>query len=130
VEQDIGYQLQPRDKDLRDALWDMQLLSRITINITTWSTLCRRRGFVSALIDTLIGDSRTAQAQPLGSRVPEVDRLAVRMVTDNEVIQFVPSEKREGLTIERRTSGNQTRDAPPRTTLTGEWGLSMHAESQ
>jgi 7,8-dihydropterin-6-yl-methyl-4-(beta-D-ribofuranosyl)aminobenzene 5'-phosphate synthase len=52
------------------------------------------------------------------------------MVTDNEVIQFVPSEKREGLTIERRTSGNQTPDAPPRTTLTGEWGLSMHAESQ
>ena len=52
------------------------------------------------------------------------------MVTDNAVIQFVPSEKRGSLTIERRTAGNQTPDAPPRTALTGEWGLSMHAESR
>ena len=87
-------------------------------------------GFVSALIGTLIGTSQTAQAQALGSRVPEVEWLAVRMVTDNAVIQFVPSEKRGSLTIERRTAGNQTPDAPPRTALTGEWGLSMHAESR
>ena len=86
-------------------------------------------GFMSALIGTLVGASRTAQAQALGSRVPEVDRLAVRIVTDNQVIQFVPSEKREGLAIERR-GGNQTPDAPPRTALNGEWGLSMHAESR
>lgn len=87
-------------------------------------------GFVSALIGTLVGSSRTAKAQALGSRVPEVDRLAVRMVTDNEVIQFIPSEKRGSLTIERRTGGSATPDAPPRATLTGEFGLSMHAESQ
>ncbi len=86
-------------------------------------------GFMSALIGTLVGASRTAQAQALGSRVPEVDRLAVRIVTDNQVIQFVPSEKRDGLAIERR-GGNQTPDAPPRTALNGEWGLSMHAESR
>jgi 7,8-dihydropterin-6-yl-methyl-4-(beta-D-ribofuranosyl)aminobenzene 5'-phosphate synthase len=70
-----------------------------------------------------------AQAQALGSQVPEVDWLAVRMVTDNVIIQFVPSEKREGLAIERK-DGNQTPDAPPRTALNGEWGLSMHAESR
>jgi 7,8-dihydropterin-6-yl-methyl-4-(beta-D-ribofuranosyl)aminobenzene 5'-phosphate synthase len=86
-------------------------------------------GFVSALISTLVESSRTAQAQALGSQVPEVDRVAVRMVTDNQVIMFVPSEKRVGLTIERK-GGNQTPDAPPRTTLSGEFGLSMHAESQ
>jgi 7,8-dihydropterin-6-yl-methyl-4-(beta-D-ribofuranosyl)aminobenzene 5'-phosphate synthase len=86
-------------------------------------------GFVSALIGTLVGTSRTVQAQALGSQVPEVDRLAVRMVTDNIVIQFVPSEKREGIAIERR-GGNQTPDAPPRTALNGEFGLSMHAESR
>jgi len=86
-------------------------------------------GFVSALIGTLVGASRTAQAQALGSRVPEVDRLAVRIVTDNEVILFVPSEKREGLAIER-LGPNLTPDAPPRTALSGEWGLSMHAESR
>jgi len=87
-------------------------------------------GFVSALVATLVGTSQTAQAQALGSQVPEVDRLAVRMVTDNQVIQFVPSEKREDLAIERRTGSNTTPDAPPRTALNGEWGLSMYAESR
>src|SRR5258707_13377034 len=87
-------------------------------------------GFVSALIGTLVGNERTARAQALGSKVPEVDRVAVRIVTDNQVIQFIPSEKRDGLTIERRTGANLTPDAPPRTALHGEWGLSMHAESQ
>jgi 7,8-dihydropterin-6-yl-methyl-4-(beta-D-ribofuranosyl)aminobenzene 5'-phosphate synthase len=86
-------------------------------------------GFVSALIGTLVGTARTAQAQALGYQVPEVDRLAVRVVTDNQVIQFIPSEKRDGLAIERR-GGNQTPDAPPRTALNGEWGLAMHAESR
>jgi len=100
------------------------------------SSISRRRllcagaaSFVSGLIGTLVATSRTAQAQALGSQVPEVDRLAVRMVTDNVIIQFVPSEKREGLAIERK-DGNQTPDAPPRTALNGEWGLSMHAESR
>src|SRR6476619_701123 len=67
-------------------------------------------GFVSALIGTLAGSARTARAQALGSRVPEVDRVAVRIVTDNQVIQFIPSEKRDGLTIERRTGANLTPD--------------------
>ena len=57
-----------------------------------------------------------------------MDRLAVRIVTDNIVIQFVPNEKRGGLTIERR-GGNTTPDAPPRAALNAEWGLAMHAES-
>jgi 7,8-dihydropterin-6-yl-methyl-4-(beta-D-ribofuranosyl)aminobenzene 5'-phosphate synthase len=83
----------------------------------------------SALIGTLVGTSRTAQAQALGSQVPEVDRLAVRMVTDNVVIQFIASDKREGLAIERRTGPNVTPDVPPRTALNGEFVLSMHAES-
>jgi 7,8-dihydropterin-6-yl-methyl-4-(beta-D-ribofuranosyl)aminobenzene 5'-phosphate synthase len=87
-------------------------------------------GFVSAMIATMVAGAQTAKAQTLGRKVPEVDRLAVRMVTDNVVIQFVPVEKRDGLTIERRTGGNTTPDAPPRTALNGEWGLSMHAESQ
>ena len=55
--------------------------------------------------------------------------MAVRIVTDNIVIQFVPNEKRGGLTIERRSGGNTTPDAPPRTALNAEWGLAMHAES-
>ena len=57
-----------------------------------------------------------------------VDRLAVRMVTDNIVMQFLPNEKRDGLAIERK-SGNTSPDKPPRTILNGEWGLAMHAQS-
>jgi 7,8-dihydropterin-6-yl-methyl-4-(beta-D-ribofuranosyl)aminobenzene 5'-phosphate synthase len=86
-------------------------------------------GFVSAMMAALAASARTAEATPLGRKVPEVDRLAVRIVTDNIVIQFVPNEKRGGLTIERRSGGNTRPDAPPRTALNAEWGLAMHAES-
>jgi 7,8-dihydropterin-6-yl-methyl-4-(beta-D-ribofuranosyl)aminobenzene 5'-phosphate synthase len=87
-------------------------------------------GFVSAVIGTLIGSAKTQQAVPLAGQVPVVDRLAVRIVTDNIVMQFVPSEKRDGLTIERRTGSNTSPDRLPGTALNGEWGLAMHAESQ
>jgi 7,8-dihydropterin-6-yl-methyl-4-(beta-D-ribofuranosyl)aminobenzene 5'-phosphate synthase len=82
------------------------------------------------MVGGMVAASRTGEARPVGSKVPEVDKLAVRMVTDNVVIQFVPNETRGSLTIERRSGGNTTPDAPPRTGLHGEWGLSMHAESQ
>ncbi len=85
-------------------------------------------GFITAMVATLATNARTAPAKTLGGGVPVVDTLAVRMVTDNIVIQFVPSEKRDGLTIERR-SGNTKPDVPPRHILNGEWGLSMHAQS-
>ena len=85
-------------------------------------------GFVSAVIATLAASAKTAPAKSLGKAVPQVDRLAVRMVTDNIVIQFIPTEKRDGLTIERK-SGNTSPDKPPRTILNGEWGLAMHAQS-
>ena len=87
-------------------------------------------GFVSALVGALVGSGRTARAQPIGARVPEVDRLAITFVTDNQIIKFIPTEKRDGLTIERRPAGNVRPDAPPRADLVGEWGLSMHAQSQ
>jgi 7,8-dihydropterin-6-yl-methyl-4-(beta-D-ribofuranosyl)aminobenzene 5'-phosphate synthase len=99
--------------------------------LSTWGPLCAGgAGFVSAVIGAMVASARTAPARPLGRPVPEVDRVAVRMVTDNVVIQFVPSEQRDGITIERRSGGNTTPDAPPRAALNGEWGLSMHAQSQ
>lgn len=95
------------------------------------STLCAGgAGFVSAVIATLAASAKTAPAKTLRGDVPVVDRLAVRMVTDNIVIQFVATEKRDGLTIERRTGSNTSPDKPPRAALNGEWGLAMHAESQ
>jgi hypothetical protein len=42
-------------------------------------------GFVTALIGTLAGSSRTAQAQELASKPPEVDSVPVRIVTDNQI---------------------------------------------
>ena len=87
-------------------------------------------GFVSALIATLVSSSRVARAQALPSKPPEVDRVAVRIVTDNQLIKFIPTEKRKGLTIERNPGGNLSKDAPPSVELIGEWGLSMHAESR
>jgi 7,8-dihydropterin-6-yl-methyl-4-(beta-D-ribofuranosyl)aminobenzene 5'-phosphate synthase len=86
-------------------------------------------GFVAALVGALAGAARTAHAQALGPAVPQVDKLSVRMITDNTIVQFLPSEKRDGIIVER-PGGNQSPDRPPRTTLRGEWGLSMHAQSQ
>lgn len=86
-------------------------------------------GFVSALTGLLIGSAQTAKAQALGRKIPEVDRLAVRIVIDNQVVQFIPSEKRDDLVVERRTGANLAPGSPPRAALNGEWGLSMHAES-
>ncbi|WP_336490907.1 MBL fold metallo-hydrolase [Methylobacterium nigriterrae] len=87
-------------------------------------------GFVTALIGTLVSTSQTAQAQALGSKPPEIDSLAVRIVTDNQLIKFIPTEQRDGLTIERNPGGNLSKDAPPNVDLIGEWGLSMHAQSR
>jgi 7,8-dihydropterin-6-yl-methyl-4-(beta-D-ribofuranosyl)aminobenzene 5'-phosphate synthase len=87
-------------------------------------------GFVSAMMAAMVAGARTSEARPLGRTIPEVDRLAVRIVTDNIVIQFVPTEKRDGITIERRSGGNTRPDAPPYAALNAEWGLAMHAESQ
>jgi 7,8-dihydropterin-6-yl-methyl-4-(beta-D-ribofuranosyl)aminobenzene 5'-phosphate synthase len=86
-------------------------------------------GFVSAMVAAMVANARTAPARPLGREVPQVDRLAVRVVTDNVVIQFVPSEERAGIAVERRSTGNTRPDAPPRAALNGEWGLAMHAQS-
>ena len=98
--------------------------------LSTYGSLCAGgAGFVSAMMAAMVAGARTADAPNLGRTVPEVDRLAVRMVTDNVVIQFVPPETRRGVAIERRTGGNTTPDAPPRTALNGEWGLAMHAQS-
>ncbi len=85
-------------------------------------------GFVTAMMATLAAAAKTQDAPTLAGKVPVVDRLAVRIITDNIVIQFVPNETRDGLVIERR-SGNTKPDAAPRHILNGEWGLAMHAQS-
>jgi 7,8-dihydropterin-6-yl-methyl-4-(beta-D-ribofuranosyl)aminobenzene 5'-phosphate synthase len=85
-------------------------------------------GFVTALVTMLAGASRTAKAQPLGHKVPEVDRLAVRIVTDNYFFPYLLSQKLGDLTVERFTRA-ESAQRPPSRELIGQWGLSMHAES-
>jgi len=97
--------------------------------LTAGSFCAGGAGFVTAMMATLAANNRTQAAKTLRGEVPVVDTLAVRMVTDNVIVQFVPSEQRDGLTIERR-SGNTKPDRPPRTVLNGEWGLAMYAESK
>jgi 7,8-dihydropterin-6-yl-methyl-4-(beta-D-ribofuranosyl)aminobenzene 5'-phosphate synthase len=86
-------------------------------------------GFVSAMIAAMVTAARTAGAPTPGGEIPEVDRVAVRMVTDNIVIQFVPPQTLGGIAIDRMAGGNIKPEAPPRNALNGEWGLSMHAQS-
>jgi 7,8-dihydropterin-6-yl-methyl-4-(beta-D-ribofuranosyl)aminobenzene 5'-phosphate synthase len=86
-------------------------------------------GFVTALLGTLIGSGRTAQAKTLSGPVPEVDRLNVTIIDDIMVRRGASTQKLDGLTIER-AQPNEVPDRAPRATLVGEWGLSMHAESR
>jgi len=66
--------------------------------LSAYGSLCADgAGFVSAMIGAMVAGARTASAPKLGREVPEVDRLAVRMVTDNIVIQFVPPESKPSL---------------------------------
>ncbi len=85
-------------------------------------------GFVMAMTAAMAAGGKTAPAKTLRGDVPVVDKVAVRIVTDNVVIQFIPNETRDGLSIERK-SGNTVPDKPPSAILNGEWGLAMHAQS-
>jgi 7,8-dihydropterin-6-yl-methyl-4-(beta-D-ribofuranosyl)aminobenzene 5'-phosphate synthase len=101
------------------------------MTLTRADALCAGgAGFVTAVVATLVGSGRAVEAQGLGTDVPQVDSVSVRMVTDNEVIQFVPSERRADLTIDRSAGGSfNSLNALPRP-LRGEYGLAMLAESK
>lgn len=71
--------------------------------------------------------SRIAIAQPLGSKVPEVDKVAVRVVTDSYHHAFERSTKIDSLEIQRY--GFSVTKEPPKRTLQNEWGLAWHIES-
>src|SRR3954470_16429536 len=79
----------------------------------------------SALLASLLGESRPAQAQILTGAVPEVDRVAVRVVIDSYQIAVAPSTKVGNVEINRFgwPLGPQQ---PPGKALVSEFGLSMH----
>lgn len=74
----------------------------------------------------IFSNIRVASAQALTGAPPEVDRLAVRVVTDSYHHNFEPSGKFGEVTVQRYV--RPPLKEPPRT-LENEWGLSLHLES-
>jgi 7,8-dihydropterin-6-yl-methyl-4-(beta-D-ribofuranosyl)aminobenzene 5'-phosphate synthase len=80
------------------------------------------------LLASLLGGAAPARAEALAGPVPEVDRVAVRVVVDAYQIAVAPNAKAEGVEINRFGWG--IGDHPPGRTLVSEFGLSMHVESR
>ena len=78
----------------------------------------------SYLVAALLGGTKPARAQALSGPVPEVDRLAVRVVTDSYQLAIAPSMKVGDVEVQR--SGMP----PAGKSLLGEFGLAMHLESR
>jgi 7,8-dihydropterin-6-yl-methyl-4-(beta-D-ribofuranosyl)aminobenzene 5'-phosphate synthase len=82
-----------------------------------------------ALIASLLGGSKPVRAEPISGSAPEVDGLAVRVVTDSYQFAVAPSRKLEGIDIQHFGWGIGG-DKPPGRTLASEFGLSMHVASR
>jgi 7,8-dihydropterin-6-yl-methyl-4-(beta-D-ribofuranosyl)aminobenzene 5'-phosphate synthase len=83
---------------------------------------------VAAALDVMFGGLKPAKAQESNVAVPEVDRLAVRVVTDSYQVAIAPSFKRDNIHVER--FGWALGEKPPTKALVSEFGLSMHTESR
>ena len=79
-------------------------------------------------LDALFGPLRHVQAQQAPVSVPEVDRLAVRVLVDSYQIAVAPSFKLGNVEVER--FGWPLGEAPPDKALVSEFGLSLHVESR
>ncbi len=96
----------------------------------------RRRGLLRAapgsmlwaLAGGLAGCANVVSAQPLAGGPPQVDQLAVRVVTDSYHHAFEPTRRLRDLQLQRYAFGLSRSGGAPRT-LQNEWGLSLHVES-
>ncbi len=86
--------------------------------------LLRFGASLGVLSAALAGAPRPARAQALGGAVPQVDALAVRVVTDSYHHAFEPSRKVGDMTVQRFAFA-LAKDRPPRKALQNEWGLSL-----
>lgn len=82
----------------------------------------------AAIVTSLLGSAKPARAAPLAGSVPEVDRVAVRVLIDSYQIAVAPSATIGNVEIQR--FGWALSDAPPSRALISEFGLSMHVESR
>jgi 7,8-dihydropterin-6-yl-methyl-4-(beta-D-ribofuranosyl)aminobenzene 5'-phosphate synthase len=83
----------------------------------------------SSIVATLIGSEKPVRAETMSGKVPEIDRLAVRVVVDSYQFAVAPSRKVSDVEIEHFGWGIGG-GKPPGKTLISEFGLSMHVESQ
>jgi 7,8-dihydropterin-6-yl-methyl-4-(beta-D-ribofuranosyl)aminobenzene 5'-phosphate synthase len=83
---------------------------------------------LGAMVAALLGGSKLVRAQTIAGPVPEVDRLAVRVVIDSYQFAVAPGRTVGEVEIEHFGWGIGA-DTPPDRTLISEFGLSMHAES-
>ncbi|HUJ98003.1 MAG TPA: MBL fold metallo-hydrolase [Stellaceae bacterium] len=83
----------------------------------------------SAIVAMLMGNAKPVCAATISGSVPEIDRVAVRVVVDSYQFAVAPSSKAPGVDIDHFGWGIGEGKAPGKT-LVSEFGLSMHVESQ
>ena len=83
----------------------------------------------SAIVATLMGGAKPARAETITGKVPEIDRVAVRVVVDSYQFAVAPGRKLADVEIEQFGWGIGG-GKPPGKTLISEFGLSMHVESR
>ncbi len=83
----------------------------------------------SALLASLLDGTRPVRAEAISGSVPEVDFLAVRVVTDSYQFAVAPSRTAGSVEIQHFGWGIEG-DRPPGRTLISEFGLSLHIESR
>jgi 7,8-dihydropterin-6-yl-methyl-4-(beta-D-ribofuranosyl)aminobenzene 5'-phosphate synthase len=83
----------------------------------------------SAMLAMLLGRAKPVRAESISGSVPEVDSLAVRVVTDSYQFAVAPSRKVKDIDIQHFGWGISP-DEPPNRTLISEFGLSMHIVSR
>jgi 7,8-dihydropterin-6-yl-methyl-4-(beta-D-ribofuranosyl)aminobenzene 5'-phosphate synthase len=81
------------------------------------------------MVVTLLGGSKPARAEGITGPVPEVDRLALRVVTDSYQIAVVPGTTVGDVEVQHFGWGIGG-GKPPGKTLISEFGLAMHVESR
>lgn len=82
----------------------------------------------AGLLAGLLGKTSPARAERLTGQVPELDRVAVRVLIDSYQFAVAPSRKSESLEVQHFGWG--IGNHPPGRTLISEFGLSMHVETQ
>ncbi len=85
-------------------------------------------GVLSVILATLLAGAKPAKAQSVTGSLPELDRVAVRIVVDSYQFAVAPSRKLPNLDVQHFGWGLS--DKPPRRTLVSEFGLAMHVESR